>query len=457
MKKLTSILITSFLAFICVYSVANAQVVVQGDSLWRIAQNAGMSLSTLIGLNPQVANPNLIYPGQEINTGNDILGNSLPIAGNTYNLSGSGITKSATSITLQSLTIKQTGRLIVDADLPDTFYITAEPGSDNRQEIISCTTVTQNLGGTATLSGCSRGLLPFTPYTASTTYAFSHAGGTQVIFSDAPQLFNEYTAKSNAETINAVWTYNSFPIIATSTALPTTNGQFATKLYVDNVGAGGFTAANVGTGKTLRANGTSPETMDVNTSTASNFSFIIENSKFEVATGTGSRVANTLVDFVAGTNTWTGTNTFNGTTTLATTTVPNQTAASSTSNNIANLKFVSDFSNILFATSTNPSRSVNTYYQNTTGKPMIVYAGINFECITNTSYAANITFSVGVATTSGMFTVGTSGFTGTANCIAPIYPPTSFTFIVPNNYYYTATYTYTTEDHISIKYWNEAY
>jgi len=207
MKKLTTILLTSFLSFICVFGAVNAYTVVSGDTMWKIAQNAGMSLTELINLNPQIANPDLIYPGQEINT-EALLGATNNIAGATYTLAGSGVNKTATSITLNSLTYPQTGALVLDAHLSDTFFITLEPGNTKKQELVSCTTVTQNAGGTATLSGCSRGLLPFTPYTASSTYSFTHAGGSQVVFSDPPQLFNLYAALANNETITGNWTFN---------------------------------------------------------------------------------------------------------------------------------------------------------------------------------------------------------------------------------------------------------
>ncbi len=137
------------------------------------------------------------------------LGVTLPIAGTTYNLSGSGVSSSATSVTLQSLTIPQTSQPILDADMSSTFYLTLEPGNKTRQEIVSCTTVTQNSGGTATLSGCLRGLSPLTPYTASTTLQFVHSGGSQVIFSDPPQLFNQYASKTNTELISGSWTASS--------------------------------------------------------------------------------------------------------------------------------------------------------------------------------------------------------------------------------------------------------
>ena len=38
----------------------------RGDSLWRIAQNHGLSLTRIIELNPQIKNPNLIYPGEQV-------------------------------------------------------------------------------------------------------------------------------------------------------------------------------------------------------------------------------------------------------------------------------------------------------------------------------------------------------------------------------------------------------
>ncbi len=40
--------------------------VVRGDTMFEIANRYGISLETLIRANPQIANPNLIFPGQEI-------------------------------------------------------------------------------------------------------------------------------------------------------------------------------------------------------------------------------------------------------------------------------------------------------------------------------------------------------------------------------------------------------
>lgn len=45
----------------------NTHRVRRGDTMWQIARDHGVSLQKLIAANPQVRNPNLIYPGQELN------------------------------------------------------------------------------------------------------------------------------------------------------------------------------------------------------------------------------------------------------------------------------------------------------------------------------------------------------------------------------------------------------
>lgn len=45
---------------------ATSHTVQRGDTLSGIAQQAGVSLSSLIAANPQISNPNLIYPGQTV-------------------------------------------------------------------------------------------------------------------------------------------------------------------------------------------------------------------------------------------------------------------------------------------------------------------------------------------------------------------------------------------------------
>lgn len=43
--------------------------VVSGDTLWDLANTYGVSLSKVIEWNPQIKNPNLIYPGEKVRVG----------------------------------------------------------------------------------------------------------------------------------------------------------------------------------------------------------------------------------------------------------------------------------------------------------------------------------------------------------------------------------------------------
>ncbi len=113
-------------------------------------------------------------------------------------------------------------------------------------------------------------------------------------FSDPPQFFNRYGSKTNEETIERTWQFDVHPFASSTIGIPTTTFQYATKQYVDNVGAGGFTASNIGTGLTLRANGTSPETMDINTTTTAWWPAFIINSGgfFDINTSSASVIHN---------------------------------------------------------------------------------------------------------------------------------------------------------------------
>lgn len=137
------------------------------------------------------------------------------VGGTTYNLAGSGVTNSATTITLVSFTIPQSGQRLTMNDFGDVLYGTIEPGSKTKQEFVACTGITQNANLTATLTGCSRGMSPIDPYTASTTLRFAHAGASTFIISNPPQLYSEAAFKDNDETITGAWLFST-----TSGALP---------------------------------------------------------------------------------------------------------------------------------------------------------------------------------------------------------------------------------------------
>ncbi len=69
MKKLISLIISLVLFITLSVSAAAATqyTVVKGDSLWKIAVKYQIGLSEIISANPQIKNPDLIYPGNIIN------------------------------------------------------------------------------------------------------------------------------------------------------------------------------------------------------------------------------------------------------------------------------------------------------------------------------------------------------------------------------------------------------
>src|SRR3990167_489456 len=319
--------------------------------------------------------------------GGDLLGAvTQPIAGTAYTLSGSGVSGSATSITLTSLTLPQTGYEIADSDLPTTFYITLEPGSRTRQEIVSCTTSTQSgSDATATLSGCTRGLLPISPYTASSSYQFAHGGGTAVVFSNPPQLYEEFAAVANNETITGIWTFSSSSLPRASST-PTygagdelkfvTYGQLASTSFTGTVDGsltqkGIFEVAD----KSELANGSS---------TGGTSAFLIPiNSYFNASSSATTTVPVTGVDgklsntFIATSSVylWTGTSTITGSftasssnNTLATTTFTGMVSLPTTTPTLGihatNKAYVDSHAGLIFASSSQVTVNATTVETN---------------------------------------------------------------------------------------------
>jgi uncharacterized YkwD family protein/spore coat assembly protein SafA len=71
MKKIKIyLLISSYVALLfsfTIFAQSATYNVVSGDTLWKISLKYKMGLNELIALNPQISNPNLIYPNQKIN------------------------------------------------------------------------------------------------------------------------------------------------------------------------------------------------------------------------------------------------------------------------------------------------------------------------------------------------------------------------------------------------------
>ncbi len=165
-------------------------------------------------------------------------------------LSGSGISLSATSITLTAMKFPDDSTNVTTTDIGSLAYAVIEPET-SRAENISFTGITQNANGTATLTGVTRGLRFNDPYTANNDLRLAHAGGTTLRISNTAPFYSEFANKENNETINQVWTFATAatPLI---TDVPTTNTMAANKLYVDTVAiAGAPDASAVTKGITL--------------------------------------------------------------------------------------------------------------------------------------------------------------------------------------------------------------
>lgn len=70
LKKFKKVIITSAVSLSLLIPMtafaASSYTVVSGDSLWKIAVKTQTGVSDIIAANPQLKNPNLIYPGQSL-------------------------------------------------------------------------------------------------------------------------------------------------------------------------------------------------------------------------------------------------------------------------------------------------------------------------------------------------------------------------------------------------------
>lgn len=158
-----------------------------------------------------------------------------PAGGTTYTLQSS-ISSTQTTITLTSFNIEPTGDAITMALMNTSIaYGTIAPRTTN-SEFISFTGITNNGDGTFTLTGVTRGLGKTYPFTEDTDFKLPHAGATQFILSDVPQVFNKYGALVNDNTWSGIQTFSTQPV--STAGLPTGSTDLATKQYVDNTATG---------------------------------------------------------------------------------------------------------------------------------------------------------------------------------------------------------------------------
>ena len=158
----------------------------------------------------------------------------------TYTLSGS-ISSTQTSITLSSFKVPVTNTNVTMASMSTSIaYGTISPGTSN-SEFISFTGITQNANGTATLTGVTRGLDKQYPGTEVSGFKRQHSGQSQFILSNSPNLYFEYAAKSDDNTLAGNNTFSGTNTFTGSTIVqtPTLSTQAATKGYVDGVAVAG--------------------------------------------------------------------------------------------------------------------------------------------------------------------------------------------------------------------------
>lgn len=197
-------------------------------------------------------------------------------------------------------------------------YFNIEPGGA-RQEPIVCTGVTATA-----LTGCTRGLVATgISETGSSTLAFAHNAGANIIMTNISQFYGNFVDLSNNQTIGGNKTFTGSTTFTTlpisTTAVPTTNGMLANKAYVDIIGASGVTINNASTTRGIEAFAGSPVTLGVKASTTGGIAIDTSGNIYVNASttkGIGYQSDGTVYfNGFDNANTWTGTNSFSATTT----------------------------------------------------------------------------------------------------------------------------------------------
>ncbi len=153
----------------------------------------------------------------------------------TYRL-GSSIGSTNTTILLSSFTEPITDIPYTMSNLgTDIVYGTISPKSAT-VEFISFTGITQNVDGTATLTGVTRGLDRKTPYTLNNAFKLPHSGQSIFIISNPPQLYEKHAVKENDETITGTWEFDAVP---TTISDPVSGDELARRSWVLSVVNGG--------------------------------------------------------------------------------------------------------------------------------------------------------------------------------------------------------------------------
>lgn len=395
---------------------AASYLIERGDTLTSIAREFGVSVRD-IAIQNDIKDVNKIYAGAtlEINSANtdegvdgDVLGGPggayTPVTGYQSRIT-TYISSAATTVPVAS-TKDKAGNQIVLADISSSstakVYLSLATGT-SKEEIIACTGLTS-----ASWTGCSRGLsFQGGSMTASTTIAYAHNAGESVIITDVGQFFNEFVSVSGNQTIFDRKTFYAFPIVTSTTALPTLGSELASKYYVDSVGAGGFTSLNASTTRGLSVDGSAPERVGINASTTKGLAFDNNGTSnwplYIAASSTGGinfSSAGTIQVDGSDNFAFSGSNIFSGA--VTSTGSFRVTTAPTSANDVLNLSYYQNQSNGFTATSTAASAitagkalfitSTSTLNMTDTGSGTSTFFFVGFATA-NTSAAAEVTYT----------------------------------------------------------------
>lgn len=288
MKKILYFISTFLALTLPIGAVAFSYVIQPGDTLSKLAAKNSISVQELADAN-NIQNPDHIFAGKtlEIPDG-ELVGGSggtyTPVTGYQSRLSVF-LSSSASTINVAS-TKDPAGNQISISDVSSSssarIYLNIAPGT-SKEEIIYCTGVTATAW-----TGCVRGLsFQGGSMSASTTLAFAHNAGSAIVISNVGQFYTEYVSRTGNQDVYDIKTFYSYPKFAVTTTVPVLASEFATKYYVDNVGAGGFTAANVSTTRGLSVDGSVPERVGINASTTRALAFDSDGKVYVTASSTG--------------------------------------------------------------------------------------------------------------------------------------------------------------------------
>ena len=226
-----------------------------------------------------------------------------------------------TSITINNLEDIY-GNTLTMTDFGDIGYGRIDPDGKEVSESFTFSGVTANSDGTYTLTGVKTALAKY-PYTQTSGLVRSHSINAIVRFTNSAAFYDNFANKENDEIVDGDWEFTAFPYYTTGTTLPDADGEFATKYYVDTVGAGGFTSVNVSSTRGIEALGTSPETIGVNvSSTKGMYQGTDGQGIYQMVSTTEGLGQDSTGIYIDKTQnfTWTGTHTFNTTTNVNTAT-----------------------------------------------------------------------------------------------------------------------------------------